>query len=119
MTSKPIQIPFDEKGRFLDFVRIRNGEPYKGIVWQDNFEFAGPVKVVGMERGRSAARYVIEVTPFVAPDPLIVDGPVRAIMFMTDFLAAIQKKGALPGGLIPGTFTFVKRGQNYGVKLVD
>lgn len=107
------QIPFDSKGNQLHYAG------YGDITWQDNFDFAGPITILQMARGRSAAYFVIEMTAFVAPDPLAVDsGYVQGIMFMTDLFDALKRSGCMPGGIIPGIFTFVKRGQNYGVKLV-
>ena len=107
------QIPFDPEGNQLHFP-----DSWKAITWQDNFEFQGPIKVTEMRRGRSAAYFVVEMSPFVSPDPLAIQGWAKGTMFMTDFLEAVLRNGANVGGLIPGLFTFVKRGQNYGVKLV-
>ena len=107
------KIPFDSEGNQLHYP-----DTWKTIVWQDNFEFVGPITVKDMRRGRSAAYFVVEISPFVSPEPLKMKGLAEGTMFMTDFLDAIRRNGAHPGGLVSGLFTFVKRGQNYGVKLV-
>lgn len=109
------QIPFRDNGELMDWAGgLASGVQAKGVNWKDNFEFLGEVELEGIHRGRSAANFRVNVEP---ESSLLPD--FKATMFMTDFLAAVITKGAEPGGRIRGIFTFVKRGQNYGVKLVD
>jgi len=73
-----------------------------------NTEFEARLRIIGTERGQSAARFVAEH----------VDTGVRYPIFITDILAIIQGPGFSAGGHILGTWQARKRGQNYGLRLV-
>jgi hypothetical protein len=78
------------------------------IVWKENFEFEDTMWLSGMSRGRSAANFnLVSQT----------DGK-NYNLFMTDIVDMIQN-AAINKGKIKGKWTFVKRGQNYGIKLVE
>lgn len=112
-------IPFTMDGDLHEWVRNREGvdtplsETPTGYVadyrrkltvkWKKNFIFSARLRVAGTERGRSAARFILED-----------DDGHRYPMFMTDMLA-LTERGISPGGYSEGEWTFCKRGQNYGI----
>lgn len=73
--------------------------------WRENYEFTATLYFNGFARGRSAAYAYFNT----ADDQ-------RYTMFLTDLADAIPylEKGFLRDK----TFTFTKRGQNYGIKVV-
>jgi hypothetical protein len=77
------------------------------IVWKENFEFEDTLELTGMSRGRSAANFNLKS---------ITDGK-NYNLFMTDTVDLIQNS-TINKGKITGRWTFCKRGQNYGVKIV-
>lgn len=91
----PDQVPYDDNGNMRHYPESWNG----GLVWKDNDQFFARMKVVGMERGRSAARFIVEDTSTGKRYPL----------FMKDMLEMIQGQEFL------GTWSARKRGQNYGI----
>ena len=100
------QIPFNKAGDQLHYAYPgRTGDHY-GVAnaWIDNFEFEDTLEYVGYTRGRSSAYFEFKRT----------DGG-KVCMFLTDFEDVIRK---LVEGRITDKFTFTKRGQNYGVRLV-
>lgn len=76
--------------------------------WKENFVFHDDMKFTGFSRGCSSAKAVFESR---------LDGKQYA-MFLTDLADAISGERFFKDRLI-GYFTFCKRGQNYGVKIVD
>ena len=101
MAKDPIPIPFDENGSLLAFPMGRK------IEWRENYEFDETLTVESMERGRSAARFILKD-----------EHGRRYGMFMTDMLDLIQTAELIAYGHIDARWTFVKRGSNYGIKLV-
>ena len=93
------KIPFDKHGNQLHYPDFRLHH------WEDNFEFPGPVRVTGYARGCSAAYFEGRV-----------ESGRSLIIFLTDFEEMLPH---LAGGSANGRFTFVKRGQNYGVKMIS
>lgn len=84
--------------------------------WRDNPVFNVTIKMMGTERGRSAAffRWVV-VGVEDRPDLM---GKVLP-MFITDVGHVLMQGLAKPGGLISAEFFVVKRGQNYGITPVQ
>ena len=81
--------------------------PSEGIVWQDNVPFHRRMQFTGYYRGRSAAGFeMVDHDGFVYP------------VFMSD-MDAIIKHGIESGGYIEATWIVSKRGQNYGVLMVE
>lgn len=104
------QIPFDRDGNQQHYPECWYVGEYpnhkaKGPDWRDNVPFADTLTFVGYSRGRSAAYFHFKRT----------DGT-KVCMFLTDIDDAIQH---LVRGELRGTFQFTKRGQNYGVQLVQ
>lgn len=99
--KKKYQIPFDENGDLINYP-----ESFMNPVFKDNFEFGDTLEYVDYSRGRSAAYF-----NFVS-----LNTNRKYTMFMTDFNDIVH---LLEKGRITGTFTFQKRGMNYGVKKID
>lgn len=77
--------------------------------WRDNVPVAMSLKLTGMERGRSAARFVW------------VNGRDEKFpMFMTDIADLVISHGHRigVGGLVRGSWIVKKRGANYGIALL-
>jgi hypothetical protein len=89
--------------------KVKNNEyiSVESIVWKENFEFEDTLRLTGMSRGRSAANFNLK-SETNAKDYNV---------FMTDMVYLFQN-GEISKGIIKGKWTFVKRGQNYGIKLV-
>lgn len=76
----------------------------ENVVWKENFEFEDVLKFDCFERGRSAAHAVFKSESTKR----------RYQMFLTDLADSIE---FFSKGTLTGSFTFKKRGQNYGVIL--
>lgn len=75
--------------------------------WREITEFDLELQLEDIERGRSAAR-------FIWVDPAT---GAKYPMFMTDMKNLVLSV-TMERGLVMGTWTVVKRGANYGIKLV-
>lgn len=78
------------------------------IVWKENYEFEDTLVLTGMSRGRSAANFNLKSETDSKDYNL----------FMTDIVDMI-KMADINKGKVKGLWTFVKRGQNYGIKLIE
>lgn len=76
-----------------------------GYHYEDNFEWEDTLKYETFGRGTSAAHLWFRST---------ITGK-EYMMFLTDFSNIVE---LLVEGKLTGTFTFCKRGANYGVKYV-
>lgn len=101
MAKKEIKIPF------LDGNLLRYEYPHHHdkIEYKDNYEFKDKLAYTGYGRGRSAAYF-----RFTS-----LRNKKTYYMFMTDMDDCIP---LMMHGMIEGTFTFTKRGKNFGIKLV-
>lgn len=115
-------IPFDRDGNQQDYPQewyVPTGEVKKaqyppfpeypvtraeGPIWKPNCEFDDTLTLVGYGRGRSSITFDFKRT----------DGT-KVSMFVSDFYEAVFK---MAEGKITGRFTFIKKGQNYGCKMV-
>lgn len=77
--------------------------------WRGNDEFKATLKLLGTERGRSAAFFRWEVVDGDLPKGTLLP------MFITDVGHVLMNGLAEPGGIATGRWFVVKRGQNYGV----
>lgn len=77
--------------------------------WRGNPVFRLTVKMLGTERGRSAAYFRWEVVSGDLPAGTALP------MFITDVGHVLMNGLARPGGLVTHEFFVVKRGQNYGI----
>lgn len=94
------EIPFTKDGNLCDYPDWRVSE------WKPNYDFDATISVESFSRGRSAANFDVKDE----------NGKMYNV-FMTDFLDMVKHKD-FKAGLLTAKFTFCKRGQNYGMKLV-
>src|SRR6476659_1405443 len=71
------------------------------IEWREKYTFTDRLRIHAFAGGRAAANMVLKS---------VTDGTEYTIL-MDDFLPLVAQIEA--GGIIPGTWTFTKRGQNY------
>ena len=76
--------------------------------WRPNGPFKTKMEICGMERGRSAAHFTLRD-----------DASKEYTIFMSDLLDVLKNHGIIKGWTEELTWSFCKRGQNYGVKLHD
>jgi len=106
------RVPFAEDGSLVTYVFARLEEGIKAgtsyprvtVTWKDLFEFEGRLKLEGMTRGRSAAR-------FIWSD----EKDCKYEMFMADMVKLIQSGAVIEDGCCFTKWTFTKRGANFGV----
>ena len=96
------KIPFDKDGNMLEYPGY-----YGDTAWIDNEPFDCQLNVVGFERGRSAARVVLQCDTTGAKYP----------MFLSSFVEMTQQATVQHGSVV-GRWIGCKKGQNYGIKLV-
>lgn len=107
------RIPYNpETGDIYDYAQFKEGDalpPYyqDKYAWMDNHEFEDTMQFTSYYRGRSAAGLCLKS---------LATG-VCYSMFMTDFNDVLASCNILKG-VVSGTWTFCKRGQNYGIKMV-
>lgn len=126
MAKKELFIPFDKKGNLLDysFFDLTEAEKQKckeegqfefsyangncKTVFVPNFECKDTLIFSGFSRGRSSvkAHFISEYTGL------------KYEMFISDF-DDVLKSNSIHNCRIKGTFTFVKRGANYGIALLN
>lgn len=97
------KIPFDEKGNQLGHWDKR--WTWVKVDWIQNFSFQDELTYSTYERGRSSA-----IFKMVRLNGKTVD------VFMSDADVLIPK---MRNGKVAGLFTFVKKGTNYGCKLLE
>jgi hypothetical protein len=117
----PEKAPFD-RGGLMEWVsphvaRTRGTAPDGFGVpqeWRDNEPFRAVLTLTGIERGRSAARFMWHGGTMVGPT---FTGTFP--MFMVDACALLLRGEALAGGVRDGWWIIMKRGANYGVAAID
>ncbi len=82
--------------------------PERECEWRPNKVFKTALVFKGFQRGRSAAYAVFSE----------LEGPGYYSMFLTDFEELVKGASPLRFGIWFENWTYQKRGQNYGVKLV-
>jgi hypothetical protein len=110
-TKKSVWQPWpahESRKEFDDNVASGKYIEINSITWKENHEFTDTLEIVGFSRGRSAANFNFKSTT----------NGMEYNTFMTDVLSIISKS-VIDHGVVTGTWTFVKRGANYGIKLVD
>lgn len=102
------EIPFDRKGNQQHYPEpdysMSNGYKCVDPVWKQNHEFSDILTYQEYRRGRSAAYFVFKTS----------DGKERTV-FLKEFEQMLPH---MVRGSITGTFTYIKRGMNYGTRLV-
>ena len=108
-------VPFRTNGTPMTWVESKPGEPWddellaKGHhVWKPNDAFDASMEFQCFQRGRSSATAVLKD---------MATG-VQYEMFLSDF-QDVMTSNAISACVIAGTFAFVKKGANFGVKLVS
>lgn len=91
-------IPFDKDGNQLDY------PGWNDPTWVANHEFTDTLTYVSYGRGRSSVTF-----EFAREDGRTVS------MFVTDLDSVLP---IMANGKLTGRFTFTKRGQNYGVRMI-
>lgn len=99
--KKLIQVPFDKDGNQLHYPEYNTKE------YKDNYVFDDKLEFRYFCRGRSAAYALFKSTN--------INDCRQYTMFLTDLEQIMHK---MTNGVISGKFTFVKRGQNFGVSLI-
>jgi len=110
MAKQPLEIPFDPvTGNMQTYPTDRHsweGTAHfvHGPIWTPNFTFNATLKFKEYTRGRSSVGF------------MFVDESTNHeySMFVKEFTEIVPK---LVNGTLTGTFTFVKRGANYGFKM--
>jgi len=102
MAKKQLEIPFDRNGNPLSYDDRLKVHDYRA-----NYEFVTTMRVVDMSRGRSAANFTLKD-----------EKGIEYNMFMKDMLYLIQNC-IIDKGVVSGKWTFVKRGNNYGIMLIE
>ena len=107
------EIPFDSKGNLLHYPENEYDYPKNGgdprviePTWKGNFVFEDTLRLLHTMRGRSAAYFYFESQTTGKKYP----------MFLKDF-EEVMKVKVINKGVVSGTWTFVKRGQNYGLTM--
>lgn len=108
----PELVPF-RGGSLLEWTNLKAPEvrpnSYEVDEWRTNAPFYATLQLTGIERGRSAAR-------FMWYDAM---GPSRYPMFMVDTAQLIMSGLGGVGGVVTTWWIVVKRGKNYGVAALD
>ena len=109
--AKMFKIPFHKNGNQLHYPDVfqtynKNKEivTIDNSIWVDNYEFDDVLTYIEFDRGRSSAYFIWSSK-----------SGKKFTMFLIDLHDAIKH---LVDGKLTGTFTFCKRGTNYGVKLL-
>jgi hypothetical protein len=93
------EIPFDPKGNQVHYF-----ERYYQHEYHPNFEFDDTLTFLHFNRGRSAAYAAFQRS-----------NGTQVTVFLTDLEPMLPR---MAGGHISGRFTFTKRGQNYGCRVL-
>lgn len=97
--AKDYKIPFDANGNQLHYPTS-----YLISEWRDNVPFTETLVFEGYSRGRSAAYLNFKRQ----------GTDIEVVVFMTDFVDMVP---LMVNGVLTSTFSYCKRGMNYGVKL--
>ena len=114
MSDREFKAPFKKSGGLWHFppseqaVNNPNIDPHKRptLEWRDVEPWWDTMLVVGQQRGRSAAFFL-----------LVSSNGDSYPMFMSDALE-MMKTATIANGTITGTWTVIKKGRNYGVQFL-
>jgi hypothetical protein len=101
LSKKTYQIPFDKDGNQMGYP-----ETWRGVEWRDNEPFEDTLVYKGYGRGRSSATLHFRRA----------STGTEVQFFMSDFDDIVKH---MQFGTFSGRFEFVKKGQNYGCKLLE
>lgn len=105
-----LTVPFNARGDLMHTVAAKDTPE-----WRINDEFSATLKLVGVERGRSAAFFKWHVESSTNID--LVDTFVP--MFMVDMQQLLMQGRTKSGGVARGAWYVVKRGKNFGLRPAD
>ena len=100
--KESIKFPFDKNGNQMSYVDYWD----KDVTYIENYEFESEMTIITYSRGRSAANFVLKDERGHTYN-----------VFMKDMIDIIHNS-LIDKGILTGRWTFCKRGQNYGIKLV-
>jgi hypothetical protein len=102
--KKPLRVPFDKDGNFVSYP-LFDGEEYN---YKDNCVFNDTLQFESFYRGRSSAgaTFISTITKKVYT------------MFLIDLSNLLLNK-TIVNGKVEGSWCFVRRGVNYGVRLSE
>ena len=96
-------------------VETRNDSYYKTCERKQNYEFEADMRIVEFGRGRSSVKLILE--DINEPEPTEkYQSKFRYEVFLSDAIDTISKGMDM---IVSGKWTFVKRGSNWGIKLID
>lgn len=99
------KIPFRDGNQMeYEFNYYKDGKLNSPIL-VDNFEFEDELEFIDYGRGRSSVTFTFER----------LSNAKTVSMFVSDFSGAIPH---MINGKLKGKFTFVKKGQNYGCRMI-
>lgn len=96
-------------------VELREDSYYRKSERKANYEFEAKMKIVGFTRGRSSVKLVLNDIAETLP----AEKYARKFgweVFLSDAIETISKAKDM---IINGRWTFVKRGKNWGIKLIE
>jgi hypothetical protein len=106
MDKAGYKIPYDAEGNMMHYA----DRTYLGIhvanEWRENIRFWTSMKLLGMNRGRSAAYFTWQD-----------DNGFEYPMFMTDLVDLLNRSKVFFGETGPQPWKAIKRGRNYGLVL--
>ena len=94
-------------GSLLEWVGVPLGTAKAGVEWRANDPFRARLQISGIERGRSAARFI-----------WVDDDDRRFPMFMTD-MENLVRHGVEVGGIVVGWWMVRQMGQNFGLARIE
>lgn len=95
-----------EDGKVRTYAYSKRDMEFYNLHYEDNFEWEDELEYSGFGRGTSAAHLYFRSTKTHK----------EYQMFLTDFNDIVE---LLVKGKLSGTFTYCKRGMNYGVKFIN
>lgn len=107
MPKKEILYPLNKDGGLMEWCQGEPGSFYGAHEMVPNREFAATLQFTGYGRGRSAAT-------FYFTDEHGREYP----MFLSEINVVLKSK-TITNGVVSGTWTFCKKGQNFSIKLVE
>ena len=109
------RVPLTKDGTLCTYVYPHRGEGVpagvrfgsKPFEWKDMFEFEAKLELEGVTRGQSAARFIWS------------DAEGRKYeMFVSDMVGLVKAGAVIEEGRCQAKWTFTKKGQNFGIKVV-
>lgn len=99
--AKSYQIPFDAKGNMLAY-----DAGWETNIKKDVYTFSEEMSITGYSRGRSSAQFIL------------IDSKGKTYrMFLSDTFDMLSRAD-ISKGKVSGSWTFVKKGANYGLQFV-